>query len=243
MKKRHIVALLAAMAAASTSAQVAAQTAGLATGPGTREATTLDISATADVRAAPDIAEIGAGVVTQATDAAAALAANSTRMNRVVAALRKAGVADRDIQTSSLSLQPQFRYEKDREPILTGFQASNQVRVTLRDLKNAGRVIDALVAEGANSIHGPQFRVEKPDPLLDKARTDAVALARARADLYARAAGMKVKRILSIREGVTSDQPMPMPRVAMAMESRADSPVEPGEVQMAVTVSMQFELE
>ncbi|MGL6043122.1 MAG: SIMPL domain-containing protein, partial [Sandaracinobacteroides sp.] len=117
-----------------------------------RAATTLTLSATAEVQAAPDIADIGAGVVTQASEAQAALGANSTQMARVMQALRKAGIADRDIQTSGLSLQPQYRYEQNAAPVLTGFQASNRVQVTLRDVKSAGRVIDTLVTEGANQI-------------------------------------------------------------------------------------------
>jgi uncharacterized protein YggE len=206
---------------------------------------TLTLSAEAEVQAAPDIADIGAGVVTQATDAQAALAANSAQMTRVVAALKKAGVADRDIQTSGLNLQPQYRYEQNQPPTLTGFQAANRVQVTLRDLKGSGRIIDTLVKEGANQIDGPSFRVANPDPLMDKARTEAVAKARTRADLYARAAGLRVKRITSISEGFEQRPPMPMMR-SMAMADVAAAPpppVAPGEVGLVARVTMAFELE
>ena len=185
---------------------------------------TLTLTATAEVQAAPDIAGIGAGVVTQAAEAQAALAANSEKMVRVIAALKKAGVGDRDIQTSGLNLQPQFRYEQNQPPVLTGFQASNRVQVTLRDLKAAGRVIDTLVKEGANQIDGPDFRVAAPEPLLDKARAEAVARARARAELYAQAAGLRVVRITSISEGFEQRPPMPMPRM-VAAEAAAAPPV------------------
>jgi hypothetical protein len=196
------------------------------------------------VKAAPDIADIGAGVVTQAAEAQAALAANSAQMTRVVAALRKAGIADRDIQTTGLSLQPQYRYEQNQAPILTGFQAANRVQVTLRDTKGAGRVIDTLVKEGANQIDGPNFRVSTPEPLLDKARAEAVKKARARAELYAQAAGLKVVRITSISEGFEQRPPMPMARmVASDAMAAAAPPVSPGEVGLSASVTMAFELE
>lgn len=232
MKRMKIAAIVAATLGATSALAQAAPA-------------TLTLSAEAEVQAAPDIADIGAGVVTQAADAQAALAANSTQMTRVVAALRKAGVADRDIQTSGLNLQPQYRYEQNQAPILTGFQASNRVQVTLRDLKGSGKVIDTLVKEGANQIDGPNFRVSNPDPLMDKARAEAVRKARARAELYAQAAGLKVKRITSISEGFEQRPPMPMMRsVAMAEAAPAPPPpIAPGEVGLVARVTMAFELE
>ncbi len=221
-------AIAAALAASSALAQQAP--------------TTLTLSATSEVQAAPDIAAIGAGVVTQATEAQAALAANSAQMVRVVAALKKAGIAERDIQTSGLNLQPQFRYEQNQPPVLTGFQASNRVQVTLRDVTSTGRVIDTLVKQGANQIDGPDFRVANPEPLMDKARADAVKAARARAELYATAAGLSVMRITSIAEGFEQRPPMPKGRM-VAMEAAADAPpVAPGEVALSATVTMAFEL-
>jgi uncharacterized protein YggE len=242
MKTRHFAAALAALLSAGavvaqqTPAPVGAQV------PAGAPAT-LTLSASAEVQAAPDVADIGAGVITQAAEAEAALRANADKMSRVVAALRKAGVADRDIQTSGLNLQPQFRYAENQPPILTGFQASNRVQVTLRDLKAAGRVIDTLVAEGANQIDGPTFRVLNPDPLLDKARTEAVRKARARAELYAAAAGLRIKRITAISESQEYRPGPPMPRAMMAKEMSADSPVAPGEVGLSVNVTMTFEME
>jgi uncharacterized protein YggE len=208
------------------------------------QAATLTIVASADVSATPDIAEIGAGVMTQAASAEAALAENAQRMDRVVRSLRAQGIAERDIQTTGLSVQPQFRYEQNREPILVGFRASNQVRVTLRDPRRAGRVADTLVKEGANQIDGPSFRVDNPEPLLDRARQEAVRKGRARADLYATAAGMRVARITSISEQHLMRPPPPMPVArAMAADAMADSPVLPGELQLSVTITMEFELQ
>ena len=235
MKTSKLAAAIAAALAASTAA--VAQQAPAAPAPAT-----LTLSATSDVQAVPDIASIGAGVVTQATDAQAALSANSEKMQRVFAALRKAGIAERDIQTAGLNLQPQYRFEQNEPPALTGFQASNRVQVTLRDVKATGRVIDALVKEGANQIDGPNFRVANPEPLLDRARADAVKKARARAELYAAAAGLSVTRITAINEGFEQRPPMPKGRM-MAMEASADaSPVSPGEVELSATVTMEFEM-
>lgn len=212
--------------------------------PATITPATITLSAEAKVAAAPDIADIGAGVVTQATDASAALAANATRMSAVVAALKRAGVAARDIQTSALNLQPQYRYADNQPPTLTGYQASNRVSVALRELGGAGRIIDTLVAQGANQIDGPSFRLDKPEPLLDQARGQAVATLRARAQLYAAAAGLRVKRIVSISESGPLQSPMPRPMMqSMARAEKADSPVAPGEVDVGVSVTMAFELE
>lgn len=235
MGKRDI-AILAMVAGALFAAPAMAQVA--------PAATIVSLNAEAETRAVPDVADIGAGVVTRAADASAALTANAAQMNRVVAELRRAGIADRDIQTARISLQPQYRHEKEKEPQLVGYEAHNRVSVTLRDIGNAGKVIDALVAQGANQIDGPNFRVDKPEPLLDKARAEAVKNGRARAELYAAAAGMRVRRILSIEEAGTPRPPMPMPRMmAMAADAYESSPVAPGEVGLNVRVTMRFELE
>lgn len=219
----------------------------LALAPGQSRAATLALSAEARERAVPDIAEVGAGVVTQAETAEAALADNARRMAAVVRALRAQGIAERDIRTSGLGVQPQFRYEPNREPILVGFLARNQVQVVLRDLDRAGRLIDLLVRAGANQIDGPSFRVDRPEPILDRARAQAVRIARQRADLYAAAAGLRVKRITAIREAHELrpvPPPMPAPRMmATAAEALPASPVLPGEMELIATVSMEFELE
>lgn len=203
--------------------------------------TELDIQATGTSTRAPDIATIGAGVVTQATKARDAMTANATAMSATIAALKRAGVADRDIQTQSINLQPQYRYGDNQPPVLTGYQASNRVSVRIRDMAGAGGVIDALVASGANQIDGPTLSVEHPETALDEARAKALATARTRADLYAKAAGLTVRRIVRISE---SDEAPPIVRpMAMMAAKRADStPVEAGEQELAVSLSVTFEL-
>lgn len=222
------------------------------------------LSVTAEGRSyrAPDIANFSAGVVTQADTAGEAIAANSRKMNEVVAALRRAGIAERDVQTSAITLQPrysnpdleaQMRARETREPYIPppkpagptiiGYEARNTVQVRVRRLGEMGRIIDTLVAQGANEVNGPSFALDEPRTALDEARTEAMTDARRRAQLYAQAAGMRVVRILSITEGggYYPVQEMAMARSAMAPPA-APTPVAPGELTLSVSISVQFEL-
>ena len=126
--------------------------------------------------------------------------------------------------------------------MITGYQASNQLAIRFRDVRKAGPILDALVAEGVNQINGPSFSVEEMDAALDEARTNAIGKARARAELYAKAAGMRVKRILAISEGGGSSPPPPPRPMLMAAKSY-DTAIEPGEQELTVSVSVSFELE
>lgn len=205
----------------------------------------LDVVATGETRRVPDLAVISAGVVTQATDAAGAMRENAQRMARVVSALKKAGVADRDIQTSTVNLQPQYRYGENVPPVITGYQATNTVTIRFRDVTRSGTILDTLVAEGANQINGPSLQIDKPEAAEDEARVDAIKTARARAELYAGAAGLRVKRILSISEagGYNPPPPMPYMMAAARAEKAADTAIVPGEQTVGVTVTVSFELE
>ena len=206
--------------------------------------TTLTVAAEGRVTRAPDIAEVSGGVVTSAPTAAAAMAENTVRMNAVVAAVKKAGIADRDIQTTGLNLQPQYRYADNQPPVLTGYQVTNTVSLRLRKLVEAGRLLDTLVGVGANQIGGPNFSVDAADEALDEARVAAVKMARTRAQLYAQAAGLRIKRIVSISEnGAIEPGPHPMMVMARAVWMEAAPMVAPGEVALGVNVTMVFELE
>ncbi|HEV2568431.1 SIMPL domain-containing protein [Sphingomonas sp.] len=207
--------------------------------------TLLEVSAQGETRRTPDIATISAGVVTQAADAASAMRENAARMDRVIAALKRAGIADRDIRTANISLSPQYRYANNEPPVITGYQASNSVTVRFRDIARSGAVLDALVATGANQINGPELGLDNPAAALDEARADAIAKARARAELYARAAGLRVKRILSISESAF-EMPRPMPVMLRTMdvsEAAPASKILPGEQALNVNLSVRFELE
>ena len=207
--------------------------------------TRLDVSATGEATRVPDVAIISAGVVTRASTARAALQQNAAQMERVRAALKRAGIADRDIQTSNISLNPEYRYVQDQPPRLTGYTASNQVSVRFRDIAKSGDILDALVAEGANQINGPNLTIDKPEEALDEARTKAIAVGRARADIYARALGMRVVRLLSVSES-GGGYPVPPPMPVM-MEARAQggyaTKIDPGEQKVSVTLGMTFELQ
>ena len=211
--------------------------------------TLLTLSAEGKSTRTPDLAVFSAGVTTQGDTAGQAMSANAAAMTRVIAALKKAGVADKDIQTSSINLNPVYGQpvmgpngQVVNEPRIVGYQAVNMVTVRARDIKNFGKVLDALVASGANQISGPSFQMSDPSTAQDEARLGAMKAARARADLYARAAGLRVVRIVSISEGGYNP---PQPKYAM-MEARsadaASTPVQAGEVEAQVSVTVQFEL-
>ncbi|KRB79892.1 hypothetical protein ASE00_19035 [Sphingomonas sp. Root710] len=227
----------------------------------------LTVTAEGKALEAPDLAIFNAGVTTQGKTAAEALSANSTAMERVIAQLRRAGIAERDIQTSNLGIEPVYS-DPNRDaalaaryagqpyvppaadaavPKIIGYRANNSVSVRQRDLKNFGRVIDTLVAAGANQVNGPSFAMDNPDPALDQARVQAMRQARARAELYARAAGLKVLRILSITEGggFYGSPPVVFARGAIAASAPPPpppAPVQPGELQMTANVTVLFEL-
>lgn len=207
------------------------------------DGTILDVDATGKVTRTPDLATVRAGVVTQDATAATALSQNSARMARVVAALRQAGIASRDIATSNVSLQPQYRYAENQPPAITGYQASNSVSVRFRDVAKAGPVLDALVTAGANQIDGPALSIAEPDVALDEARAQAMRQARARAELYARAAGLRVDRIVSISESGENSGGGPRPPVVYAraaMAEAAPTQVLAGETDVTVSLAVRF---
>jgi uncharacterized protein YggE len=206
--------------------------------------TRLDLSATGESTRVPDVATISTGVVTRSTTAGGAIQQAASRMERVRAALKAAGIADRDIQTSNLSLNPEYRYVENKSPELTGYTATNQLTVRFRDIGETGKIIDALVREGANQINGPNLTIDKPEAALDEARQKAVAAGRARAELYARSLGLRVVRVVSVSENGGGYSPPPMPYGVMAGRAQAaDTKIDPGEQKLQVTLGMTFELQ
>jgi uncharacterized protein YggE len=239
MKHALIGALM--LAGAAWPAPAAAQQASITqTIAGTR----LDLTATGEVTRVPDVAVISTGVVTKAATAGAAIQDAANRMDRVLAALKRAGVADRDVQTSSVSLNPEYRYVENQPPQLTGYTASNTLTVRFRDIRNSGKILDALVGEGANQINGPNLTIDKPEAALDEARANAIAAGRARAELYAKSLGMRVARVVSVAENGGYAVPPPAPPMPMyARAEQADSKIVPGEQKLQVSVAMTFELQ
>jgi len=208
------------------------------------EGTLLTVNADGTSEARPDMAIINLGVTTEGETAAAALAENARRMTALTAALRRAGIAERDIQTSNVSVYPQQVYGEGQAPRITGYQANNSVTAKVRRIDNTGRVIDAAVGAGGNTVNGVSFSHADPDAQLDVARRDAIAEARRRAELYASALGLRVNRIVSVSEGGGGYQPMPIAveRFAARDAAAAPTPVSPGEIETRVSVNVTFEL-
>jgi len=205
-------------------------------------ATTLNLSAFGETAARPDIASITTGVQVKAPTAAEAMRQNAERMSAVVATLKARGINERDIQTSGLSLSPQYVYEQNKPPRPDGYQASNQVTVTVRDLARLGQAVDAVVAAGANEINGIGFGLASPGPVEDASRRAAVVALTAKANLYAQAAGYKIARLISLSEsgGYTPQPPQPK---YMARALASDStPVEGGELKVRIDVQAAYEL-
>lgn len=207
------------------------------------KATTFNLSATGETRVAPNMASINLGVMTEGKTAAEALAANATRMTAVMATLKKAAIAEKDIQTSNLSVNPQYRYVENQAPVLIGYQVSNQVTIVVRDLKKLGAAVDATVNAGANQVNGISFGLSDPSAAENAAREAAVRALTAKADLYARATGYRILRLVTLSEG-GGYSPQPMPMVAMAMRSEAKdaSPVSAGELSVRIDITAVYEL-
>lgn len=243
------IALRPAFAAlALTAAPLALAPAALAqahTQPAQTEAT-LSLSATGSVSVAPDQARITAGVVSRADTAAEAVRENARTMQAVFAALREAGVAEADLQTARLNVNPVYANQPSRnneysEPRITGYEASNQVSALLREMEGVGAAIDAVFEAGANTLDGVQFLSSEAESARDEARRAAVAELTELRDLYAEAAGFSIVRLVNFSE---SGGARPMPMAMARMESMdAATPVAPGELSIEVTVNASWQIE
>lgn len=206
-------------------------------------ATTLNLAAFGETRLAPDMATISLGVTTDAPTARAAMQATAARMDQVMQALRRGGIAAKDVQTAEISVDPQYVYEQNQPPRLTGYRASNQVTVTVRDLARLGAAVDATVAAGANQMGGISFGLADPAAAENAAREAAVKALAAKADLYARVTGYRVLRLVSLSEAGGYSPSPPAPMVAMAARfEKADTPVAAGEVRVRIDVTGVYEL-
>lgn len=201
---------------------------------------TISMAGHGEVRSAPDMAQVTAGVTTSATTAAQALAANTARMKTVFAALQKLGIPEKNIQTVNFSVSPQYATGNNEAPRLTGYQVNNDVSVRLEDVTRLGSALDALVGAGANQMNGISFDIREPAPLLDKARARAIADARQRAETYAKAAGVTLGPIQSISE--SGGEVRPLLRMAPMTFAAKAVPVAAGEQSVTADVSMVWEI-
>ena len=226
-------AFAAAFFALTTSASLHAQTA-----PAIKPA--ISVTGEGVVHVEPDMAEIDGGVTVEAKSAGEASSANAKAMGAVLAALRSKGINEKDMRTTRLSLSPLWPSVKTGTPQISGYRASNRVHVKIRDLAQAPIILDALVESGANEVGGISFTMSEPGKHLDRARAEAMADARRKAEIYAKAAGVTLGAPLMIaEEGANIPQPVMMRAMAPAA---APSPIAPGEQALRVIVSVTWEI-
>lgn len=227
-------ALLAlALAAAAPGAPARAQDAGEA-------GSTITVPGVGEVAAPPDAARFTVGVTNEAASAGEAVRANSEAVERVLEAIRAAGIPDTDVQTRSFAVHPVYAERPtERTPRITGYRVSNQVAVEVKGIARVGGVLDRVVAAGANEIGGIEFFVAEPTALLDEARRRALADARRRAERYAAAAGRTLGPLQRLREQEARG-PAPMP--GLRMEMAAAPPIAGGQLDLAVAVEATFAL-
>ncbi len=235
---RYAIPVLAAAAVASgaQAAEVQIQSQG----------PVVELSVSETVDAKPDIVDIGAGVTSQATTAVEAMRINAREMNAVIDRIKALGIKSKDIQTTGINLSAQYDYDQNTSrQVFRGYQASNRVNVTLRDVPRAGEVLDALVAAGATDINGPNFSLDDDTSARAQARKAAFDKAQAQAEEYARWSGFSGVRLLEVNESMVPSRPMPyvqsdsFKRVEM---QAAPTPVEPGLVGTMVSLTVKFEM-
>jgi uncharacterized protein len=207
----------------------------------------ISVNGVGRVKAEPDVADINLGVTKQGDDATEASQKAAHSMEAVIAALKAAGVAESDIQTTSISLNPVYNWDNN-PPTIEGWEASNLVNITVRDISAVGDVVDAATAAGATNINGITFRVDDPTAGEAQAREAAVADARAKADQLAAAAGVTITGVLTMSEsGGQEPQPIYMQSDTMAMAAgaadMAKTPVQPGQVELSITVYVQYTIQ
>ncbi|MDZ4308717.1 SIMPL domain-containing protein [Allopontixanthobacter sp.] len=235
MKNFLIPALmLGAAAIPASAAEVQIQ----ATGP------VVELSVNETVKAKPDLATISAGVSTEAPTAVAAMRQNASEMDAVIKRIKSLGIADRDIQTSGINLNPRYDYDQPTQrQVFRGYSASNRVSVILRKVPDTGKVLDALVEAGATDIGGPQFSIDDDTAAKAQARKAAMERAQAQALEYANWAGYTGVRLLEVSESIMFSPPMPMMEQAiMVTGSRVKTPVEPGMVGTGVNLTVKYEM-
>jgi uncharacterized protein YggE len=233
---RHIVIVAALLAAATLSE---ARVAMAAEGDKSAERY-VSVSATGSVAADPDMASISTGVIVEADTAKDALARNSTVMAKLIDGLKALGIAAKDIQTTAVNVEPRYAPAKDGRPAtISGYRVVNQVRLTVREVKRLGEMLDAAITLGANQVSGINFDVSNAETLKDEARKQAMVNAKRRAELYATAAGAQLGSVLTISEDVSSGpRPMPLARSAMA----GSVPIEAGTRTLTVEVHVTYAL-
>ena len=198
----------------------------------------VTVTGEATVSVAPDTSIIRLGVTSQGKTAREANDANAKQMTAVIAALKGAGIADRDVQTSHLSIQPQYDTSRPGAARLTGFQATNQVTVKIHTIDKLPDILDKAIGAGANEMSCIEFMVTERSKLLDQARAQAMADARRKAEIYAQAADAKVGHVVAITEAGAASAPP----VALQAMRASGVPIVPGEQTLHAQVTVSYEL-
>ena len=203
---------------------------------------TIVVGGTGRVAVEPDVADLQLGVSIARPTVNAARADAAAAMTSILAAVRAAGIADPDIRTTLVSVQPRYDYRDGKPPVLTGYDLSNSVQVTVRDLAALGAVIDGSLGAGATSMDSLSFRLDDPTDAERAARLAAVAQARSRADVLAEAAGVSIVAVSDIVEGGGPGPGYPQPKAARMMLADSATPVQAGTTEVSVSVSVTFRL-
>jgi uncharacterized protein YggE len=201
----------------------------------------ISVTGEARISVPPDLAQIDAGVTSEAKTAREASDANNAAMGKVLVALKGAGIDEKDYQTSRLSLQPEYATAKSGSPpTIAGYRASNHVTIRLHDLTKVAGVIDTLVTAGANEIGGINFMVSQASKLLDDARGQAIADARRKAEIYAKAAGVTLGAPISISEEGAAEPLFRARMMGGKMAAAAPVPIAQGEEMLSITVGVTW---
>ena len=201
---------------------------------------TIASSATAEAKYTPDRATISISVQTRATTAAAA-SDNAKKQNAVLSALRGLGLTNEQLSTTGYSVNPEYRYDPNRTPTLTGYTVTNTVLADIRDLKQVGKVLDTALANGSNMVSSLDFYASNTDAARQKALTDAVVKARADAEAAAKAAGGSLGPLMHLNVGGGGSYPPPRPMfAAKVMAQSADTQINPGQQTISVNVSADW---
>lgn len=236
MSSLRTFALLAALVAATALSEARSAMAA----EGDKQERFVSVSASGAVAAEPDIAYVQAGLVTEGDTAKDAIQRNSAVMAKVIEGLKAAGIAQRDIQTTTLHVEPRYTQPKDGRPgTINGYRVINQVRLTVREVKRLGDVLDQAIALGANQINSVSFDIANAETLKDEARKQAMANAKRRAELYATAAGVQLGQVLRISESV---QELARPMAGAARAMAASVPIEAGTRTLTVEVHVSYAL-
>ena len=201
---------------------------------------TITVTGEASVSGTPDMATVSMGVTTEGATAAEAMTANSAALAGVLERLKSAGIAPHDLQTSNLSLNPNWvGYDSGQTPKISNYTAMNMLNIRVRDLATLGSVLDASIADGANTLNGITFEMSTPRPVQDEARKAAVVDAATKAELYATAAGVKLGKLISLGEQQNYGGPIP---VFMDAKAASGVPVASGQIALQSSVTVIYEI-